>query len=106
MGHGVFIHRADSIYDDSPAEKYQFPRQYRGRAEAWVGDWIVYHEPRKVAETRGYLAIFCNGTVTTASNGKSDHACIGSRSSRCARSRIVSARVPRHRLSPSPDPRH
>jgi putative restriction endonuclease len=57
MGHGVFIHRADSIYDDSPAEQYQFPSQYRGRAEACVGDWIIYYEPRKVAETRGYFAV-------------------------------------------------
>ncbi|OZA72535.1 MAG: restriction endonuclease [Caulobacter sp. 39-67-4] len=57
MGFGVFIHRTDSIYDDSPAERYQFPRQYLGRVEACVGDWIVYYEPRKVAETRGYFAI-------------------------------------------------
>jgi putative restriction endonuclease len=57
MGFGIFIHRADSIYDDSPAERYQFPSQYLGRAEACVGDWIVYYEPRKVAETRGYFAI-------------------------------------------------
>ena len=57
MGFGVFLHRSDSIYDDSPAERYQFPRQYLARAEACVGDWIVYYEPRKVAETRGYFAI-------------------------------------------------
>lgn len=57
MGFGVFIHRFDSIYDDSPAERYQFPRQYLGRVEACLGDWIVYYEPRKVAETRGYFAI-------------------------------------------------
>lgn len=57
MGFGVFVHRSDSIYDDSPAERYQFPRQYLGRAEACVGDWIVYYEPRKVSETRGYFAI-------------------------------------------------
>lgn len=57
MGFGVFIHRTDSIYDDSPAERYQFPRQYLSRVEACVGDWIVYYEPRKVAETRGYFAI-------------------------------------------------
>lgn len=57
MGFGVFIHRFDSIYDDSPAERYQFPRQYLGRVEACVGDWIVYYEPRKVAETRGYFAM-------------------------------------------------
>jgi putative restriction endonuclease len=57
MGFGVFIHRADSIYDDSPAERYQFPRQYLGRVEACVADWIVYYEPRRVDETRGYFAI-------------------------------------------------
>lgn len=57
MGHGVFIHRSDSIYDDSPAERYQFPRQYLGRVQSCVGDWIIYYEPRKVAGTRGYFAV-------------------------------------------------
>lgn len=57
MGFGVFIHRSDSIYDDSPAERYQFPRQYLARVQDCVGDWIVYYEPRKVMETRGYFAI-------------------------------------------------
>lgn len=57
MGFGVFIHRADSIYDDSPAERYQFPRQYLTRVEACLHDWIIYYEPRKVAETRGYFAV-------------------------------------------------
>lgn len=57
MGFGVFIHRLDSIYDDSPAEQYQFPSQYLHRVEACIGDWIIYYEPRKVAETRGYFAI-------------------------------------------------
>ncbi|NZD64819.1 HNH endonuclease [Rhizobium sp. WYCCWR 11290] len=57
MGFGVFIHRSDSIYDDSPAERYQFPSQYLQRVQACVGDWIIYYEPRKVAETRGYFAV-------------------------------------------------
>jgi putative restriction endonuclease len=57
MGYGVFLHRSDSIYDDSPAERYQFPRQYLGRVESCVGDWIVYLEPRKVPRTRGYFAV-------------------------------------------------
>ncbi len=54
---GVFIHRADSIYDDSPAERYQFPAQYLSRVQACVGHWIIYYEPRKAAETRGYFAV-------------------------------------------------
>ena len=57
MTFGVFIHRSDSIYDDTPAEKYQFPEQYLDRARACIGDWIVYYEPRKVAETKGYYAV-------------------------------------------------
>ncbi|WP_409192908.1 HNH endonuclease [Bradyrhizobium sp. RDM4] len=57
MAFGVFIHRSDSIYDDSPAERYQFPSQYLHRVEACVGDWVIYYEPSKVADTRGYFAI-------------------------------------------------
>jgi putative restriction endonuclease len=57
MGYGVFIHRTDSIYDDSPAERYQFPSQYLGRVNACVGHWVVYYEPVKVPESRGYFAV-------------------------------------------------
>jgi putative restriction endonuclease len=63
MGFGVFIHRLDSIYDDNPAEQYQFPSQYLSRVEACLGDWIIYYEPRKVADTRGYFAIARVGHV-------------------------------------------
>jgi putative restriction endonuclease len=54
---GVFIHRSDSIYEDTPAERYQFPGQYLARVEACLGDWIIYYEPRKAQESRGYFAI-------------------------------------------------
>ncbi|MFZ1679689.1 MAG: HNH endonuclease [Rhizobiaceae bacterium] len=57
MAHCVFIHRSDSIYDDSPAIQYQFPKQYLGRAAPSVGDWIIYLEPKKVRGSRGYFAI-------------------------------------------------
>lgn len=57
MGHCVFMLRPDSVYDDSPAERYQFPKQYLGRAQESVGDWIVYLEPRRVPNSRGYYAI-------------------------------------------------
>jgi putative restriction endonuclease len=53
----VFIHRPDSIYEDSPAERYQFPSQYLARAEASIGDWIVYYAPTKAQVSRGYYAI-------------------------------------------------
>lgn len=57
MGQCVFMLHPDSIYDDSPAEQYQFPNQYLARAKTAVGDWIVYLEPRKVPSTRGYFGI-------------------------------------------------
>jgi putative restriction endonuclease len=57
MTFGVFIHRSDTIYDDSPAERYQFPKPYLERATACVGDWIVYYEPVKIRGSKGYYAI-------------------------------------------------
>jgi len=57
MAFGVFVHRSDSRYDDSPAERYQFPKQYLSRAEACAGDWIIYYEPVKATGTRGYFAV-------------------------------------------------
>ncbi len=57
MGFGVFIHRADSPYEDSPATQYQFPKQYLSRVAQCAGDWIVYYEPTKVPGSKGYNAI-------------------------------------------------
>lgn len=57
MAFGVFIHREDSIYEDTPTERYQFPRQYLTRVQATIGDWIIYYEPTKVVGSKGYNAI-------------------------------------------------
>lgn len=57
MAFGVFLHRTDSIYDDVPSERYQFPKQYLSRARECEGDWIVYLEPSKVRDTKGYFAV-------------------------------------------------
>lgn len=57
MSYCVFMLRPDSVYDDSPSERYQFPKQYLGRAKPSIDDWIVYLEPKKVRETRGYFAL-------------------------------------------------
>jgi putative restriction endonuclease len=43
MTKGIFVHRADSIYDDSPVEQYQFPRKYLTHVSACIGDWIIYY---------------------------------------------------------------
>ena len=57
MTFGVFIHRTDSVYDDVPSERYQFPKKYLTRVEQCEGDWIVYLEPTKVKSTKGYFAV-------------------------------------------------
>ncbi len=57
MAFGVFLHRSDSIYDDIPSERYQFPKQYLSRAQQCEGDWIVYLEPSKVTNSKGYFAV-------------------------------------------------
>lgn len=55
MGFGIFMHREDSIYKDSPSERYQFPKNYLSRAKEC--DWIIYLEPSKVKDSRGYFAV-------------------------------------------------
>lgn len=57
MGYCVFMLRPDSIYDDRPEEQYQFPKQYLNRTREADGGWIVYLEPRKLRDSRGYFAI-------------------------------------------------
>jgi putative restriction endonuclease len=52
----VLMHKADSIYDDEPDQKYDFPKSYLKAVSAAVGDWIVYYEPVK-AGRRGYFAV-------------------------------------------------
>lgn len=57
MALGVFLHREDSIYRDLPAEQYQFPSQYFSRASKFIGDWIIYYEPRRGPTAKGYYAM-------------------------------------------------
>jgi putative restriction endonuclease len=52
----VLLHKADSIYDDEPDQKYDFPKSYLKAVTEAVGDWIVYYEPAK-AGPRGYFAV-------------------------------------------------
>jgi len=53
---GVFVHREDSRYDDRPLERYQFPKSYFSRAAQFEGGWVLYYEPTKVLQSRGYYA--------------------------------------------------
>ncbi len=64
MANAVFTTKVNPTYDDLPEVRYHFPRTYLGQAQAAVGDWIVYYEPRRTsgeASSRGgrqaYFAI-------------------------------------------------
>jgi putative restriction endonuclease len=57
MGFGVFMHKDGSIYDDIPEVHYQFPKIYLSRAKRMVGDWIVYREPVKIPQSKGFFAV-------------------------------------------------
>ena len=60
----VFTHKAASVYDDLPEERYHFPGTYLRQAEATVGDFIIYYEPGRVGTDdrgrygrRAYVAV-------------------------------------------------
>ncbi|MFN9497409.1 MAG: HNH endonuclease [Erythrobacteraceae bacterium] len=57
MGYGVFMHKDGSIYDDIPEVHYQFPKIYLSRAKQMVGDWVVYREPVKITNSKGFFAV-------------------------------------------------
>ena len=56
MAFGKFIYRADSEYDDSPWERYQFPKIYLSHARKFERGWVVFLEPRRAKRPRGYFA--------------------------------------------------
>lgn len=57
MTFGVFMHKDGSIYDDIPEVRYQFPKIYLSRAKQMVGDWVVYREPVKIPQSKGFFAV-------------------------------------------------
>ena len=63
----VLVTKVGSIYDDLPEERYHFPRQYLGRMQACVGDWIIYYEPGRLmiesARREGRRAYFATAYV-------------------------------------------
>jgi putative restriction endonuclease len=60
----VFTHKAASVYDDLPEERYHFPETYLRQVEATVGDFIIYYEPGRIGTDdrgrygrRAYVAV-------------------------------------------------
>ena len=57
MAFGVFMHKDGSGYDDIPEAQYQFPKVYLSRAKQMVDDWVVYREPVKNPQSKGFFAV-------------------------------------------------
>ena len=64
MAKAILTHKPASIYDDLPEVRYHFPRTYLRRAEAAVGDFVIYYEPGRtgLGDTdrtgrRSYIAV-------------------------------------------------
>ena len=60
----VFTHKAASVYDDLPEERYHFPETYLRQVEATVSDFIIYYEPGRIGVNdrgrhgrRAYVAV-------------------------------------------------
>src|ERR1700721_534680 len=68
MTKSVFTTKSDPTYDDLPEFRYHFPKTYLRQAEATVGDWIVYYEPRRssgeLSSRGGRQAYFATARVT------------------------------------------
>jgi len=47
MANSVFTASESSPYDDLVEERYHFPATYLRQAQASLGDWVVYYEPRR-----------------------------------------------------------
>jgi putative restriction endonuclease len=79
VSNAIFTTKPDPEYDDTPEEKYHFPKNYLKRAEQAVGDWIIYYEPRRTdsseSSSGGRQAYFAMARVARIEPdpSKSDH---------------------------------
>ncbi len=57
MTNAVFIHKANSGYDDLAGVQYHFPKRYLSRVEKTVGDWVIMWEPRSNGGRMAYHSV-------------------------------------------------
>lgn len=72
MANAVFTTRVSPSYDDVPEVRYHFPKRYLKAAEATVGDWIVYYEPRRSGGRSAYFAT-ARVSAIIPDNATTDH---------------------------------
>lgn len=63
MTFGVFMHKDGSIYDDIPELHYQFKEYHLPRVRPLVGSWVVYLEPAKQKNSKGFFAVARVGEI-------------------------------------------
>ena len=78
MAKGVFTTKVNPTYDDLPEVRYHFPKTYLNQAQATVGDWIVYYEPRRqgsnAASRGGRQVYFATARVQRIADDPHRHA--------------------------------
>lgn len=57
MANAIFYHKEESRYDDDPAVRYHFPKQYLSRVQQTIGDFVVYYGPVPGRHGRFYSGV-------------------------------------------------
>lgn len=79
MAKAIFTTKVEPKYDDLPEFHYHFPRTYLRQAEAALGDWVVYYEPRRssadLSSSGGRQAYFATAQLVRIAPdpGMADH---------------------------------
>ncbi len=67
MVKAIFTTRISPSYDDLPEIHYHYPKQYLGRVEGALDDWIIYYEPSRTggdsSHRSGRMAYFATARV-------------------------------------------
>lgn len=68
MAKAIFTTKVEPKYDDLPEFYYHFPRTYIRQAEAALGDWVIYYEPRRssaeLSSSGGRQSYFATARLT------------------------------------------
>jgi putative restriction endonuclease len=78
LAKGIFTIKVNPTYDDLPEVRYHFPKTYLRQAQATIGDWIIYYEPRRQgahdASRGGRQAYFATARVQRIASDPHRHA--------------------------------
>jgi putative restriction endonuclease len=73
MAKAIFTTKISPSYKDLPELMYHFPKTYLRQANAAIGDWIVYYEPRREdSSPAGHAGRQCYFATARVTNVKED----------------------------------